>query len=479
MAGAFAGVSLGTGGGPSKGSMPKHIKKTLLGHFTTAEELKTDLSQHPGHSITFNFVAKNDEPLSVEYLDVIGSWAGSSGRVVGLELGSAFTTHEGWSDFINFLNRGDNECIWHSLKKLDLNGSSVCTVNRETTTWLPDEERWETRTTNCVRVQYPLDDIILEELMDFVPEGSVLRHLNLSKQEVGVRGCIALSKNFYKMRRLQFLGIRKREGDPDGIGPRGAVAIGEKLETIPNLNVLVLSGQPIGDEGLQGLARNFIDNSEITSLALDGCNIGVEGLRSLFENWHKLPKLGYLTLDGNRLGPEARDVLCHNNMRKLNQLNYFSIHNNDLGDDFVYAFTQKLSAEFQSSELNLSNCGIESAQTVRSVFECLSKCPSIVRVNLSSNPLNNEGREALMECLANLQAFPHLEGLKLENLRLNDREFRLIIDWITQDRFPQLRFLSLDKNNISNELSDILLSEVDVYNERRKTQNREILSPYY
>ena len=60
----------------------------------------------------------------------------------------------------------------------------------------------------------------------------------------------------------------------------GAVSISEMIKINHTLQVLHISDNPIGDEGIAAIART-LDNASFSELDVSGCNITVTGAKSL------------------------------------------------------------------------------------------------------------------------------------------------------------------------------------------------------
>ena len=62
----------------------------------------------------------------------------------------------------------------------------------------------------------------------------------------------------------------------------GTISIGEFIKTSRTLKVLDISTNPIGDKGIEDIAKN-LDNSRISELHVSYCIISVTGAKSLAE----------------------------------------------------------------------------------------------------------------------------------------------------------------------------------------------------
>ena len=97
------------------------------------------------------------------------------------------------------------------------------------------------------------------------------------------------------------------------------------------LQELVLTGNSIGDEGANELAK--CDFPKLTSLQIDKCDIGDNGLVKLLKSkW--IGNIEYLHVGENNLGDVGAKIICDsNNLVKINRL-YFSI-NHKISNEWV------------------------------------------------------------------------------------------------------------------------------------------------
>lgn len=116
-----------------------------------------------------------------------------------------------------------------------------------------------------------------------------------------------------------------------GVTGEGLGALGTNL---PKLTSLVLTSNPIADEGLEGL-RQWKHLANIEKLYLSSCEISAEGLGELLSGF-TFPKLYKLTLTDNSLEDDIAAVVTKNAAR-LPALKYLELVRTGIGDSGVKA----------------------------------------------------------------------------------------------------------------------------------------------
>ena len=106
-----------------------------------------------------------------------------------------------------------------------------------------------------------------------VSDNHTLRELDLSHNQIGSEGAVAMSTMLKRNSSLETLGLHMCS-----IGSSGGVELGVALERNKTLRVLWLSGNAIGDDGVRGLCVGLENNSSLEELYLDGDkSLGEEG----------------------------------------------------------------------------------------------------------------------------------------------------------------------------------------------------------
>jgi uncharacterized protein (TIGR02996 family) len=108
---------------------------------------------------------------------------------------------------------------------------------------------------------------------------------------------------------------------------------------LPRLENLVLTGNPIGDEGIENLAQ-WKQLANVDTLYLSACEISEEGIDQLFSG-APLAKLKKLTLSNNELGDEGAGVIAKAAVR-MPALEHLELLRCGLSQTGVKALAKKL-----------------------------------------------------------------------------------------------------------------------------------------
>lgn len=119
----------------------------------------------------------------------------------------------------------------------------------------------------------------------------------------------------------------------------GSDALGEMTNALPRVQNLVLTGNPIGDEGIEALSK-WKQLANVDTLYLSTCEISEEGIDQLFAG-APLAKLAKLTLSNNELGDEGAGVLVKAAAR-MPALEHLEMTNCGLSASSAKALVKKL-----------------------------------------------------------------------------------------------------------------------------------------
>ena len=190
-----------------------------------------------------------------------------------------------------------------------------------------------------------------------------IKELDLSYNDIGDHGAMTLAG----IGTIEFLdlhnGLRGYDSYENHITATGAKALAET-----GLKKLNLSGNPIGNQGIEFLASN----KTITELRVSDCDISDQGSSTLFKVNSTITKVDLST--------------------------------NALQDNGV----KTLAANHTLKELDLSNCGIHEDGAL-----CISENDSLTRLKLSANGIKNKGA-------TRLAAHPALVSLDLRGCDISD-----------------------------------------------------------
>ncbi|XP_072016286.1 NLR family CARD domain-containing protein 4-like [Amphiura filiformis] len=160
----------------------------------------------------------------------------------------------------------------------------------------------------------------IQQLSKFLPKVPNLQNLNLSMNAIGM-AILPLVEQLQYFTNLITLDLQQAKLKEDHIKilseflPKASklqelylsentigmviVPLVQQLQHCPMLSALDLSVAHITDQGVIKLCHMFVSMPNLTSLYLSGNNIGNTGVDALFRHIHHLTKLDYLAIDAN------------------------------------------------------------------------------------------------------------------------------------------------------------------------------------
>jgi len=210
----------------------------------------------------------------------------------------------------------------------------------------------------------------------------------------------------------------------------------------PNLKVLNVSWNKIGDEGLEVLASGKWPLLEDLNLVVT--NITAAGLELIIDksDW---PNLKKLNVAQNNIGNKGLEVLMSRNWPLLEALNL--------------------------SQTNIT------AQGLKLVMD-KQNWPDLKRLDVSGNQIGDEGLEALV-----CGKWPFIEDLSLEGTNITAKGIKFMID---DSNWLNLKILNVAKNKIGDKGLEILssgkwplLEDLILYDTQIKTQDlKSVISKF-
>lgn len=153
--------------------------------------------------------------------------------------------------------------------------------------------------------------------------------VNLSDNEIGDEGAGFLQKGLSGNKCLKCLLLPRT-----GMGAEGFRLLGPLMASSPALEILILSGNPCDEKGMEGaFCDGLTKNKSLKSLVLAACRIGNQGVEHLCAGPLRAhPALEHVCLTYNRLETAAAKSL--NQMLAVNQaLRYLDLCGNSLGPE--------------------------------------------------------------------------------------------------------------------------------------------------
>jgi Ran GTPase-activating protein (RanGAP) involved in mRNA processing and transport len=289
-------------------------------------------------------------------------------------------------------------------------------------------------------------DIVLAEITTAISTHPQLEELDLSGNNLGRQGCVALTSALKACRnpQLQSLFLSYNAIDDNGVQ-----ALVSGIRNCHNLTKLSLGGNElITAEGCRSLSTLFQSDHcklNLTQLYLDEISIGDDGALAISAGLANLHSLEELHLSYNAIGNEGAGALVAGlmdlqSLKKLD-LSHNSIGGQDLRSDSVVQEPNEISIlerldlmgnAFSVSglislgnllqgtrtlrELNLCNCAIDD-EGLQALAESISNCCNLTRLYLSSN------RSITATGLTSLSSFVHSDECCLQHLCLDEINF--------------------------------------------------------
>uniref|UniRef100_UPI00358F1064 NACHT, LRR and PYD domains-containing protein 12-like n=1 Tax=Myxine glutinosa TaxID=7769 RepID=UPI00358F1064 len=197
---------------------------------------------------------------------------------------------------------------------------------------------------------------------------------------------------------------------------------GPMLRDLKNLEVLDLSLNPIGDEGLKRLMEALKSQTKLRTLGLGGCKltttsgsilrelkniinleelqlsrnpIGDEGLEGLMEGLKSQTKLRVLGLVMCNLSTNCGPVL--RDLKNIINLEDLELSSNPIGDEGLEGLMEGLKSQTKLRTLCLRVCNLSTKSGP--ILRDLKNIINLEELELSQNPIGDEGLEGLMEGL--------------------------------------------------------------------------------
>lgn len=204
----------------------------------------------------------------------------------------------------------------------------------------------------------------------------------------------------------------------------------ELMKYIPNVVVLYLNNNAIGDEGIEYLSNIIIRLYRLRDLNIAANNITYKGMKTFSSSMKFLGDLETLYLYNNNIGNEGMKYLCDNlsYMRHLKCLNVGVNHITSVGMTYLSSSLQFI--------------------------------PNLIELGIGSNPIGNEGIKYLCN---NIQFINRLEILRVFDISINEYGLNTLLDKISM--LNQLKELELGNNNIGD--SDIIAFDKCMKNSSR------------
>eukprot|EP00751_Fragilariopsis_kerguelensis_P032080 CAMPEP_0170929560 /NCGR_PEP_ID=MMETSP0735-20130129/14901_1 /TAXON_ID=186038 /ORGANISM="Fragilariopsis kerguelensis, Strain L26-C5" /LENGTH=421 /DNA_ID=CAMNT_0011330753 /DNA_START=88 /DNA_END=1353 /DNA_ORIENTATION=- len=223
----------------------------------------------------------------------------------------------------------------------------------------------------------------------------VLQELNLTNNQIGTKGMKAIAPALTTSSTLRCLDLSYNH-----IKSRGATLIANALEesTISNLEILNMSCNAIGHQGMQTISKMLTIDRTIVSLYLGMNNIGPVGAAHLSFAIKNNYTLRLLHINENQIGSNGVSLLfdqLKNDNRTIENLN---LSWNHIGIQGVNDLTDVLIKNSVLTQIDLSGNQIGSDGVIL-LANSLAYNISLNKINLSNNQIDDNGAYAMAKAI--------------------------------------------------------------------------------
>ena len=149
-----------------------------------------------------------------------------------------------------------------------------------------------------------------------------IRHIHLDHLNIGDKGAIKLSQLLQDSIFLETLSLNY-----NSVSESGASSIADLKNALPHLRHIYLTGNHIGDKGVEKLSLHLQD---LETLALGHNGIGDDGASTVADLMKALPHLRHVYLEANHIGGRGAALLWNQSIHKCCNLR---LDGNVIGDD--------------------------------------------------------------------------------------------------------------------------------------------------
>lgn len=183
------------------------------------------------------------------------------------------------------------------------------------------------------------------------------------------------------------------EMEASGIGPLAMEVLGEVVSRHPNIRVLKLSGNPLGDDGAFAVADLLERSKKVISVDISSCAMEDAGLRSLFRSLRNNTSVidlhvgSHIGMHRNSIGSSSATALGSmlNENKVLSELDLSMV---ELTSEKIELMTAEMHANHTIQVLSLPNNSMRSKGAILLMNRFMSS--GLVELNLSGNHLKDD-----------------------------------------------------------------------------------------
>ena len=258
--------------------------------------------------------------------------------------------------------------------------------------------------------------------------------LNISGNNIGSEGTKALAKGLVNFSALNTLCLDKNDIDSSG-----AKALAKGLSHCSHLHGLSLCYNAIGPDGAAALAHGLSFCTHLGYLSLRDCNLSIDGIVALAERLSCWRILTYLDLSDNGIILDGVAALIAGGLQFLTHLKELHLSKNNIDSSSAIALAEGFCPKLHTLVINKNTIGSSGAIALAGGLQC----KEMEHVNLSHNNIDIESVEAL----ATLVQSSHLQTLDLSHNKIGSTGALCLITELISNVQPTK--LNLQNNNIS------------------------------
>ena len=313
------------------------------------------------------------------------------------------------------------DVIWEeSLKKYRLIYEVSFEDNTNTKTFDSLKDALDSIKDICSALNFPAnptnpigkDNSNIEHLKNFLKDNNTITKLNLSNNQIGPEGAIAIAAALKDNKTITTLGLHNNQ-----IGPEGAIAIATALKD-KAITGLYLGNNQIGDEGAIAIAAALKDNKAITKLGLLNNQIGPEGAKAIAAVLKDNKTITTLSLGNNKIGDEGAIAIAAA-LKDNKIITGLYLYDNQIGDEGAKALAAVLKDNKAITKLSLSNNQIGDEGAI-AIATALKDNKTITTLNLERNKIGDKGEKALAAALKDNKNIKII-GLNIDQAKDNQK----------------------------------------------------------
>ena len=189
--------------------------------------------------------------------------------------------------------------------------------------------------------------------------------------------------------------------DLNHIGPQGAIAMGEALETNTMLTSLNLHANEIGVTGAYAIAKALAQNKKtaLTSLNLDFNRIRSEGATAIAYALSTNTILASLRLETNHIGDVGASYLAESIQSQKTALTFLNLEDNNITSEGAAAIAKALKSKNTILKTLLLHTNIIGEAGAQEIAEALKSNTTLNSLGLRENQIGSSGASAIAHAL--------------------------------------------------------------------------------